>query len=314
MSLFAFISWAAIVWSFLSMGIEWTRGVGMIESIALAGGQPFYGAGNGTERVIRLVTMDERLIKNKDHGHVGFSIAHSRRTGLSRCGRFGPPKIEINEIGPNSDRRPSMSLVYPHGGPNAIYGVLLNLGTNCSDAASKCASDTSEVPEFNMEISAHRDYLVNLSLPVGFETRSGFKAKSFYALHTPWPAYFSPGGTFFLWGATFAMIVVFKYMALLRWVFLQPHEWLHPPSNAHFSPLCVGRLAGKPGTALALHVACLSPPRAESTLAAGEVHAMSRVEYMLQSKDRSMAHVCRTNHSQVSAYYDLFGGLARLLD
>jgi hypothetical protein len=216
MNLIAFISFAAVVWSFLSMGIEWISGVGIIESIALAGGQPFYGAGNGTERVIRLVTFHKWLVKEKEHGHVGFAIAHSRQTGLSRCGRFEPPKIEVDEIGP-PDRRPSMSLIYPPGGPISIFGIFLNRGINCSDTASKCASDTSEVSGWRVEISADNgDYAAIVNLPFGLETRSGFKAKSFFSLHTPWPAFFSPGSTFFMWGAMFAMIVGFKFMGMLK--------------------------------------------------------------------------------------------------
>jgi hypothetical protein len=151
----------------------------------LYGGQPLP---TGRGPVFRLVP--ESKINSSAHGlPLGFAASHTTRSSMSLCGLASPPKLVIdNEDG-------SMTLTYPpENRPDRIHGMFFVPGTCNNDRqdAANCLADTSY--RFQVADGDDEKPLLSVPLKAGTETRSGFKATHYHALHTPWPAYFAPGG------------------------------------------------------------------------------------------------------------------------
>jgi hypothetical protein len=138
--------------------------------------------------VFRLVP--ESKINSSAHGlPLGFAASHTTRSSMTHCGLASPPKLVIdNEDG-------SMTLTYPpENRPDTIHGLFFVPGTcnnnnnNNTQDAEYCLADTS----YRLQVADGSE--LSVSLKAGTETRSDFKATHYHALHTPWPAYFVPGG------------------------------------------------------------------------------------------------------------------------
>ena len=194
---------------FMVIGLPWgiKEGTSMrlFVSPFLYGGQPLEVPPGGRGPVLRLVP--ESKINSSTHGlPLGFAASHTVQSSMSHCGLASPPELVIdNEDG-------SMTLTYPpENRPDAIHGMFFVPGSCNRDrqGAANCLADTS----YRLQVADGDDEDVlpqlSVSLKAGPETRSGFKATHYHALHTPWPAYFAPGGAgvvaMFVFGAAAAL-------------------------------------------------------------------------------------------------------------
>lgn len=201
-----------VFWLFASNSIGFIPPVGIIQTIALAGGQPARAPTNGGGKEIRLKLKPD---SDLDQGlPAGFGIAHSRQSGLSRCGLVEPPKL----VSSNDDEDgPALSLIYPPGRTEAVYGIFVVAGS-CASTVSNCSA---EIYDYIVALDldggdGQPSFRVRLGFGRAAENRSGFKATGYHALHTPWPAYFAPSGTYLVLGISFSLAVILKLAGKLK--------------------------------------------------------------------------------------------------